>query len=434
MKKKLFFFSGILFFAFMMYCCSESKNTPVSYDPNKPVTIAYLAPDTGRVAEKVIIKGHNFGDDKSVVTVLFTDDTGKDNRAAVVGVSNETIYCIAPRQAQGNNIVTVIINEQAVKADGFFKYSTSENVSTVTGDFTQYTVGSDGTLAQSTLGQMFGVVCIDNQSGIVGQAWNSNSTRYISIDEDVVITIQTGAVLGKAAATKDGSRVYGALINGSNTVYAYDRSQAWVPSRVCEISAGTDVWAVALNGTEDWLYYISAKGRLGRIEVSNPMNNEIIFDNHDDFSGNPFAYITYSAYEDCFYVTTDKNKILRVTMQNDSHAYEQINQNLTGTLDGYLSEAKFQHLRGLTVDEDGNIYVCQGAGGSASDGSHVVRKITLKTGYVSTLLGTPNVSGNDDGDPSVALLCAPQDISYDGNGGFWIAQRHNPALRKYAVE
>ena len=46
----------------------------------------------------MIIIGNNFGNDKSAVTVLFTDNMEKENKAAVVGVDNTTIYCMAPRQ------------------------------------------------------------------------------------------------------------------------------------------------------------------------------------------------------------------------------------------------------------------------------------------------------------------------------------------------
>ncbi|MCS2873365.1 hypothetical protein NXW18_06350 [Bacteroides thetaiotaomicron] len=294
--------------------------------------------------------------------------------------------------------------------------------------------GKDGTLAEATLGHLFGVACLDEQSCILGQAWDGSGVRYVSVDEDAVITIQNGAVVGKVSATKDGSRAYGANINGANTVYVYNKSQAWVPSRLADISAGTDVWAVALNGTEDWLYYVAANGTLGRIEVDNPTNNEILWNKNNDFSGGPFAYIAYSAYEDCMYVTTDKNKILKVTWDTTgAHHYEQINQNNTGTSDGYLDEATFQYLRGLTIDEEGNIYVCQA--------NHVIRQINIVTRYVTTILGTADVAGNDDGSPEVALFSVPQDICYDGNGGFWIVQggrrdgnNEDPALRKYSIE
>ena len=425
--KKLFFPLFVLM-SFMLMCCNDNKEVVSSYDPNKPVTIDYFTPDTGRVSEKVIIKGSNFGDDKSVVSVLFVEpESGKENKAAIVGVDNNTIYCMAPRQAQGFNSIKVKVNDQTIVSDKTFKYSVSENVSTVAGDFIQTSTGKDGTLAQATFGQMFGIVCIDAQSCIIGQAWDSNSTRYVSVDEDAVITIQKGNVVGKPAVTKDGTKVYGALINGSNTVYVYQKNQAWIPSRVGDISAGTDVWAVALDGNDKWLYYVSANGRFGRLEVDNPTHKEVIFENVD-FSGGPFAYLVYSRYEDCFYVTTDKNKILRVVIDDvtGNHSYEQINQNAAGDADGYLADATFKYLRGLTVDEDGNIYVCQG--------DHVIRKIELETGYVSTLLGTAGAEGVDDGSPKVALFHEPQDISYDGNGGFWIAQRKSPALRKYSIE
>lgn len=431
--KKLFF-PLLGFLSLVLMCCNDNKETTTaSYDPNKPVTIDYFTPDTGRVAEKVIIRGNNFGDDKSAVTVIFTDNMDKDNKAAVVGVDNTTIYCLAPRQAQGFNKITVKVNEQTVVSEKTFKYSVSENVSTIAGDFIETATGKDGSLAEATFGQMFGVACIDAQSCIVGQAWNSNSTRYVSVDEDAVITIQKGNVIGKVAVSKDGAFAYGASINGSNTVYVYKKSQAWIPSRLSDINAGTDVWAVALDGDNKWLYYVSAKGRLGRIEVDNPTNNQILYDNDSDFSGGPFCYITYSAFENCFYVTADKNnKIMKVWVKEDgTHDKTQINQNNTGTTDGFLADdARFQYLRGLTVDEDGNIYVCQG--------NNIVRKISydekMEKRYVTTILGTKDVKGTDDGAPEVALFNNPQDISYDGNGGYWIAMRYDPALRKYSIE
>ena len=80
------------FLSLVLMCCNDNKESGTdSYDPNKPVTIDYFTPDTGRVAEKVIIIGNNFGNDKSVVTVLFTDNMEKENKAAVVGVDNTTM-------------------------------------------------------------------------------------------------------------------------------------------------------------------------------------------------------------------------------------------------------------------------------------------------------------------------------------------------------
>lgn len=44
------------FLSLVLMCCNDNKESGTdSYDPNKPVTIDYFTPDTGRVAEKVII-------------------------------------------------------------------------------------------------------------------------------------------------------------------------------------------------------------------------------------------------------------------------------------------------------------------------------------------------------------------------------------------
>lgn len=70
--------------------------------------------------------------------------------------------------------------------------------------------------------------------------------------------------------------------------------------------------------------------------------------------------------------------------------------------------------------------------------SPLIRKIAydenMEKRYVTTVLGTSTVHGTDDGSPDIALFNGPQDISYDGNGGYWIAMRYEPALRKYSIE
>ncbi|UVV53987.1 hypothetical protein NXY15_05445 [Bacteroides thetaiotaomicron] len=99
---------------------------------------------------------------------------------------------------------------------------------------------------------MFGVACIDEQSGIVGQAWENNSVRYVSIDEDAVITIQNGPVVGKVAISNDKTLAYGATINGANTVYVYKKSQAWVllgfVISVQVLTFGLSLWMATING------------------------------------------------------------------------------------------------------------------------------------------------------------------------------------------
>src|SRR5690348_4673374 len=65
--------------------------------------------------------------------------------------------------------------------------------------------------------------------------------------------------------------------------------------------------------------------------------------------------------------------------------------NVAGTQDGKGSEAGFNRPIGLAISPlDGTIFV------TAHD-SHIVRKINPLDGTVSTLCGSPNVSGYQDG-------------------------------------
>lgn len=438
--KKLFF-PFLIALGLFSVSCQKDEVVIESYNPSEPIEITSFTPDSGRVAEKVIICGKNFGSVKDSVAVYFTDSIGKENKAVIVGVDNTTIYCLAPRQAQGINQISVKAYGKTVSATKGFKYTVSENVSTIAGDFVETKTGTNGTLAEATFGQMFGVACVDDQSCFVGQAWNSNGVRYVSVEEDRVITVHDGAVIGKMAINKNKDCAYGMMINGINTLYRYRKSNAWVPERITDADTKDDVWSVALDKSEKYVYYVSVTGELGRIDLTSmvrkPLLKDEAFAGNARYSSEPFNYICYSHFEDCFYVTTSHNRIIRLTVTEGEEGadpvvdYTVINvASQTGNADGYLEDAKFRYLNGLCIDDDGNIYICQG--------DHTIRKISydvdITKRYVTTILGKKDTKGTEDGLPSVALFNYPQDISYDGNGGFWIAMRYEPALRKYTEE
>src|SRR5439155_15066215 len=76
-----------------------------------------------------------------------------------------------------------------------------------------------------------------------------------------------------------------------------------------------------------------------------------------------------------------------------------------GITNGTGSDARFGALNGIAVDRTGNVYV--------TDGSyHTVRKIT-PVGVVTTLAGTPGVTGSADGTGSAARFYSPFGIAVD---------------------
>lgn len=430
--KNHFLLIGCLFAVLLLYSCSDDKKTSASvHDPDKPITVASFLPEQGRIAEKVLITGENFGNDPTQVSVYFEDADGNKNAATIINLNDTKIYCLAPRQANGDSEIIVEIGQQSVAATGKFGYSISENISTVTGSTDNYNT-VDGSLADAGFKDIWGIADLGDNHILVGQAWNGSGIRLISIDDNVVTTIQPGVVIGKFAVNRDKTVAYGVLINAAHTVYKYEKSAGWSASRIGECSSlipsSSDVWSCALDATEEYLYVLANNGTLVKIEIANPSNQEIHLDGTGLLNNGTFNYIAYNHYEDCHYFTQkDRNRIFRLPV--GSTTLEDVNLvTTTGCEDGYLSEAKFNNLMGLSFDEDGNIYVVQRE-------NHVIRKITLKTGYVSTIVGLVNQEGTDDGSPEVATLKNPTDIAYDGNGTFWIGSCWNPTLiRKYAVE
>jgi len=95
---------------------------------------------------------------------------------------------------------------------------------------------------------------------------------------------------------------------------------------------------------------------------------------------------------------------------------------------GYLDECAFAQPNGMTLDEDGNIFIVEGSG------SFLLRKISAVDGYVSTVAGSLNGEGNVDGLPEVARFSYPYDISNDGEGNYYIVEGWGVKVRKYAIE
>lgn len=153
-----------------------------------------------------------------------------------------------------------------------------------------------------------------------------------------------------------------------------------------------------------------------------------------------------------------------------------------GSMDGPGSTARFREPRGLATDGQGNIFVADetnytirkinqatGAvstiagiagqpgnsnsiGGAptfhrpvdvAADGmgnlyisdslNHVIRKLDLATGSVSTLAGQMSTAGNGDGQGTAASFWNPAGLAYDGQGSLFVADTMNQTLRQIVL-
>jgi kumamolisin len=93
----------------------------------------------------------------------------------------------------------------------------------------------------------------------------------------------------------------------------------------------------------------------------------------------------------------------------------------SGTTDGPAATALFSAVGGVAPDSVGNIYV-------ADSGNFTIRKIS-PSGVVSTFAGVAGMRGEQDGTGSAALLYDPQNLAVDGDGNIYVADGMGDAVR-----
>lgn len=456
-KKMLLVKSTLLLGVFvLLFSCKDDTytyrpgvtNAP-PYDPGKPVEITSFMPDSGKVREKVIIKGKNFGNDPSKITVYFNDGVS-DKQANVISVDGTSIYCLAPRQNSGDNKIKVkVMDGEPISAPGEFVYTASANISWVAGKGKVEGAGAkykDGSLSESHIWRPQGIGYIgDNQMLTFG--WHealSSKVRMISIDDDKVSTIQEGVYLGKPAVNASKTRVYATSVNRPHTVYEYRKEAGWTPYTIGEINVPnyTSQWdlirAVAMldeesDPNQEWVYFCHRDHTFGRFNIETE-ETQIIADRTLDIPNVWGGYLVYNKVKDCFYLSLyERFSIYRIIKTGNDWSDGVKAELYAGSpsqsdvIDGALEDARFKEPMGMCVDEDGNVYVCD-------RNAHVIRKISAVDGYVSTIAGIKGVEGAINGNPEEATLFFPQDITYDDEGSYYIAEDWESTIRKYSIE
>jgi len=91
---------------------------------------------------------------------------------------------------------------------------------------------------------------------------------------------------------------------------------------------------------------------------------------------------------------------------------------------GLATSARLNEPYDVAVDELGNIYI-------ADSGNNKIRRISVNTGLIKTVVGTGTSGFSGDGGPAVdAQLDRPRGIDFDSLGNLYIADRGNNRVRK----
>jgi sugar lactone lactonase YvrE len=96
---------------------------------------------------------------------------------------------------------------------------------------------------------------------------------------------------------------------------------------------------------------------------------------------------------------------------------------------GTATKAELYNPEGLAVDSSGNVYI-------AEEANNVIRKITAATGVISTIAGKAGSDGGffGDGGPATnAQFNGPTDVALDSAGNVYVADSVNERVRKITV-
>lgn len=405
-----------------------------NYDPSKPLEIKSIIPSEGELNEQVIIEG-NFGADASKIKVFFADT----REASIISTNGTSIYCLAPKQPDGENSVKVVVDGKEITTDKTFKYNQVQKVSTICGTYKKSEY-KDGTLSEALFNDVMGIGVVAGDN-IMAVETHVKRIRLISQTDNQVVTVLSGLCTCKPAITSQRDTMYVVeLYKNAGQIYRLARANNWGPElirgNIAELAAG-EQWACALDKTDNNLYIrnhvgVFVKVSLKEKDANGNLKVEKLLEKSNYSSGSTFNYLVYSRVEDCFYATEDfGHAVLKIYKDTDGvwHQDEYAGAlNHPGNMDGDRKDAQFQWLRGLTVDSEGNIYV-------VNLGNQTIRKIAYPSGYVSTIAG--GVKSGDveiDGIPLEASFCDPSDIAVDSEDNLYIAGGGGYNVRKLAIE
>lgn len=435
-SKKSGVFKTMLVFlgsAAVLASCSKEEKTSVKsvpYNPGTPIRIERVMPDSGVIRTKVVIKGSNFGNDKSLVSVYFIDKE-RLRKATIVGLDNETIYCLAPKQNGGPNNVMVKIKSDSATAPKTFFYTVSQSISNVVG-LTGVAGSVDGSLADGRIQRTFGLAALGDDQVMTFEML-SNAVRYISMNDNKIYTVQTGFGAGQPALNASRTTAYAIQYTSPHKVIRYRKENLWAPEilsagiyRTNGVVVGGVIVSAALDATEKWLYFRDKNGVFGRLEIENPLNVQILNEACGPVGSADYNYLAYSRVDDCFYFGVQNiHSIYRV--EKDGTNVQLWSGSSQGAVDGPRLEAKYNSPGGIAVDGEGNILVMD-------TNNHTVRMINHNSGYVSRIAGVTGANSFSNGDPLSSALSFPYCINADERDNYFLGESWGVTVRKLAIE
>lgn len=447
MNKNIF----ILVLCIFMIRCADNKTDGIEqkpYDPAQSLALTTFFPDSGGIAEQVIIEGSNFGVNAEDLRVYFNQ-----KRAQVVKTIGDIAYVLAPKLPGDTCIITVAIGKDSMQYKEPFYYKTKVHVSTIGGTPFADEANVDGTLVESRFSRPY-YISVDKEKNIfVGQYPSGSSgslhrVRMLNEEKNSVTTLlqySSGGYILAGTCSPESQVVYFPL-DGNAQYYEFDPEKQWAARRITPVKKDeTEVfdlagkYCLAICPDDNMLYTITTKGELVKIDTktheSQLVMSGILADKNlskiqayltfDPRDSKMLYFVNPSSLNPNDGVIIGTDKIYRIDLRRNI-VEEYAGSGAKGHLDGPAELAQFNNPCQICFDKDGTLYV-------GDTDNYCVRKVSPE-GIVSTVVGIPKKSGYLDGDPEVALFNRFWGMYIDEEGTLYIADYYNKCVRKLTIE
>lgn len=276
------------------------------------------------------------------------------------------------------------------------KIHTTGEVTTLSGSAAGFLGGyADGAGATAKFSYPSGILT-DLAGGLyVTDQWN-NAVRKVVVSTGATSTwagavAQSGTADGLGAAARFGSP-YTMIATGTGDLLVADMAY----HTIRKITTTGDVTTYAGMPAQPG----SANGSLGTNTFKNPYG------------------LTMDAAGNAFVADWGNHIIRKISPVGLASTYSGTASTTGGTTD---APPAYNFPRGVAVDAAGNVWV-------ADTGSHTIRRIE-PNGTVTTVAGSPGVSGFVNGTGAAARFATPNDVAVDGSGRILVADAGNTAIR-----
>lgn len=421
-------------------CSSDNEARPAPAVPK--ATLSGISPNSGPKATLVTISGTQFGTNIDNISVFFNNV-----QATVQAVTDTEITTTVPTKAF-SGLVKIMVNGTELIGPEFEYIISDIQVTTLAGSTYGY---ADGIGTDAQFSYLEGIAVDDQNNIFVADLFNH---RIRKITPSGVVSTFAGStdgfMDGTGASAKFSSPI-GIAVDSQNNLYVADSGNSKIrkitPNGVVSTLAGSIYGVADGMGTDAQFTYPNGMNvdNLGNLYVTDftdsYLDSQLIrkispdgmvttlagsvqgFQNgsgaNAQFSG-PRG-ITIDNQDNVYVTDSDNNKIRKIS---PSGVVSTFAGSTFGDTDGIGTDAKFNEPQGITIDSRGNLYV-------VDRNNHKIRKIT-PNGVVSTLAGS--ISGFMDGTGLNAQFDKPARITIDDQGTLYVSDSENFKIRKITQE